>query len=159
MVVVNKRNRCERKSLSSPSIYRRYFSSRPQRLYSINTITCAAGKAERSSRRCCLLLARAIRRETSFYPEGDHRIFETHTGRVRGRFRNRQRRNGAPASLSCALFLGLRRRGVNQLADRPDMIGDPHRHRRGDPQGLMDSAHIEVCDVQAHGGDVVRQLL
>lgn len=33
----------------------------------------------------------------------------------------------------------LRRCGVDQLADCPDMIGDPHCHRRGDLQGFMES--------------------
>jgi hypothetical protein len=39
------------------------------------------------------------------------------------------------------------------------VIRDPHRHCRGDPQAFMDPAEIEVNDVEADGGDVVRQLL
>ncbi len=56
------------------------------------------------------------------------------------------------------LFHRLGSRGIDQLADCPNVIRDPHRHRRGDPQAFMDAAQIEMCDIQAHGRDVIRQL-
>jgi len=48
---------------------------------------------------------------------------------------------------------------MKQLADRPDMIGDPDRHRRGDPQGFMNSAQVKMRDIEARRSDMVRQLL
>jgi hypothetical protein len=48
--------------------------------------------------------------------------------------------------------------GVNKLADCPDVIGDPDRHRRRNSQTLVDPTQIEVGDIKAHGRDVVLQL-
>ena len=71
----------------------------------------------------------------------------------------RAQRGAALLSSRRLLFHRLGRRGINQLADRPNVIRDSHCHRRGDPQAFMDAAQIEVSDVEADGRDVVRQLL
>jgi hypothetical protein len=57
------------------------------------------------------------------------------------------------------LFDRLRERFIDQLADRPNVIGDPDRHCRGDPQGFVNSAQIEVRNEEPDSRYVVFKLL
>ena len=45
--------------------------------------------------------------------------------------------------------------GGQKLADGPDMIGNPLRHRGRDAKCLMDTAEIEMRHEQAHRRKVV----
>ena len=47
---------------------------------------------------------------------------------------------------------------VQQVANRPNPVGDAERHGRRSPQGFVDAAHVLVPDVQAHGRRVVLEL-
>jgi hypothetical protein len=45
------------------------------------------------------------------------------------------------------LFDRFGKRLADQFTYRPDMIRDPDRHSRSDPQGFVDAAQIEVSDI------------
>jgi hypothetical protein len=43
--------------------------------------------------------------------------------------------------------------GIDQLADRPDMVCNPHRHSRRDPQGFMDVLRGKQDEGARQSGD------
>jgi hypothetical protein len=63
------------------------------------------------------------------------------------------------ASLPAGLVLNNMLLHTQQFGQRPNVVGNPRFHRRGDAKRRMHPHHVVVCEVQGDSGFQVRELL